>query len=73
MTTGSFAKLDPAAGFKGQIPYFCSRLIVYSEESVPLFGPPLPLPSVFEDPLIFRDFLLVKREAVLHSIPCFVL
>ncbi|PVD22442.1 hypothetical protein C0Q70_18255 [Pomacea canaliculata] len=36
------------------------RLTVYSEESVPLFGPPLPVPPVFSDPHEFRDFLLVK-------------
>ncbi|XP_038046495.1 GTPase-activating Rap/Ran-GAP domain-like protein 3 isoform X2 [Patiria miniata] len=36
------------------------RLRVFSEESVPLFGPPLPSPSVFEDTQAFRDFLLVK-------------
>ncbi|XP_022084284.1 GTPase-activating Rap/Ran-GAP domain-like protein 3 isoform X2 [Acanthaster planci] len=36
------------------------RLRVFSEESVPLFGPPLPSPSIFDDPQAFRDFLLVK-------------
>ncbi|CAH1785534.1 unnamed protein product [Owenia fusiformis] len=36
------------------------KLIVYSEETVPLFGPPLPSPPVFEDFDEFRDFLLVK-------------
>ncbi|XP_071495920.1 GTPase-activating Rap/Ran-GAP domain-like protein 3 isoform X1 [Diadema antillarum] len=36
------------------------RLRVYSEESVPLFGPPLPAPAVFDDHQAFRDFLLVK-------------
>lgn len=36
------------------------RLNVYSEESVPLFGPPLPSPPVFYDHQEFRDFLLVK-------------
>ncbi|XP_030853506.1 GTPase-activating Rap/Ran-GAP domain-like protein 3 [Strongylocentrotus purpuratus] len=36
------------------------RLRVYSEESVPLFGPPLPAPAVFDDHRAFRDFLLVK-------------
>lgn len=40
---------------------FC-RLTVYSEESVPLFGPPLPVPPVFSDPHEFRDFLLVKSK-----------
>ncbi|KAL5011298.1 hypothetical protein ScPMuIL_009849 [Solemya velum] len=38
----------------------CYRLIVYTEESVPLFGPPLPCPPVFFDHREFRDFLLVK-------------
>lgn len=36
------------------------RLNVFSEESVPLFGPPLPTPPVFSDYHEFRDFLLVK-------------
>ena len=36
------------------------RLNVFSEESVPLFGPPLPTPPVFKDHQEFRDFLLVK-------------
>ncbi|XP_013417806.1 GTPase-activating Rap/Ran-GAP domain-like protein 3 isoform X2 [Lingula anatina] len=36
------------------------RLNVYSAESVPLFGPPLPTPAVFADHAEFRDFLLVK-------------
>ncbi|XP_013862055.1 GTPase-activating Rap/Ran-GAP domain-like protein 3 isoform X6 [Austrofundulus limnaeus] len=36
------------------------RLKIFSEESVPLFGPPLPIPSVFTDHQEFRDFLLVK-------------
>ncbi|XP_076091518.1 GTPase-activating Rap/Ran-GAP domain-like protein 3 isoform X2 [Mytilus galloprovincialis] len=36
------------------------RLNVLSEESVPLFGPPLPTPAVFSDHQEFRDFLLVK-------------
>ena len=35
---------------------------MYSEESVPLFGPPLPAPAVFDDHRAFRDFLLVKRK-----------
>uniref|UniRef100_A0A3B4TYM8 GTPase-activating Rap/Ran-GAP domain-like protein 3 n=1 Tax=Seriola dumerili TaxID=41447 RepID=A0A3B4TYM8_SERDU len=33
---------------------------IFSEESVPLFGPPLPSPPVFTDHHEFRDFLLVK-------------
>ncbi|XP_038637538.1 GTPase-activating Rap/Ran-GAP domain-like protein 3 isoform X6 [Scyliorhinus canicula] len=36
------------------------RLKIYSEESVPLFGPPLPSPPVFTDHHEFRDFVLVK-------------
>ncbi|KAK3087392.1 hypothetical protein FSP39_005300 [Pinctada imbricata] len=36
------------------------RLNIFSEESVPLFGPPLPTPPVFTDHHEFRDFLLVK-------------
>uniref|UniRef100_A0A3B3QW67 GTPase-activating Rap/Ran-GAP domain-like protein 3 n=1 Tax=Paramormyrops kingsleyae TaxID=1676925 RepID=A0A3B3QW67_9TELE len=34
------------------------RLKIFSEESVPLFGPPLPSPPVFTDHQEFRDFLL---------------
>ncbi|KAE8749235.1 hypothetical protein FOCC_FOCC004142, partial [Frankliniella occidentalis] len=36
------------------------RLAVYSEESVPLFGPSLPCPPVFVNDDDFREFLLVK-------------
>ncbi|CAG9836818.1 unnamed protein product [Diabrotica balteata] len=36
------------------------RLSVFSDESVPLFGPSLPCPPVFNDPYLFREFLLVK-------------
>ncbi|XP_058447300.1 GTPase-activating Rap/Ran-GAP domain-like protein 3 isoform X3 [Malaya genurostris] len=36
------------------------RLSVYCDETVPPFGPTLPNPPEFEDPAIFRDFLLVK-------------
>lgn len=36
------------------------RLKIFSEESVPLFGPPLPTPPVFTDHHEFRDFVLVK-------------
>ncbi|XP_065169391.1 GTPase-activating Rap/Ran-GAP domain-like protein 3 isoform X3 [Atheta coriaria] len=36
------------------------RLSVFSDEAVPLFGPSLPCPPVFEDAELFRDFLLVK-------------
>ncbi|XP_030063403.1 GTPase-activating Rap/Ran-GAP domain-like protein 3 [Microcaecilia unicolor] len=38
----------------------CYRLKIFSEESVPLFGPPLPSPPVFTDHQEFRDFVLVK-------------
>ncbi|XP_068190157.1 GTPase-activating Rap/Ran-GAP domain-like protein 3 isoform X5 [Antennarius striatus] len=40
--------------------YDSYRLKIFSEESVPLFGPPLPSPPVFTDHQEFRDFLLVK-------------
>ncbi|XP_037792024.1 GTPase-activating Rap/Ran-GAP domain-like protein 3 [Penaeus monodon] len=36
------------------------RLHVYSEETVPLFGPSLPCPPVFYNREEFREFLLVK-------------
>ncbi|XP_050726126.1 GTPase-activating Rap/Ran-GAP domain-like protein 3 isoform X6 [Eriocheir sinensis] len=36
------------------------RLHVYSEETVPLFGPSLPCPPVFYNHEEFREFLLVK-------------
>lgn len=36
------------------------RIAIYCDESVPLFGPSLPCPPVFEDPYNFREFLLVK-------------
>nr|XP_038021669.1 GTPase-activating Rap/Ran-GAP domain-like protein 3 isoform X14 [Anas platyrhynchos] len=36
------------------------RLKIFSEESVPLFGPPLPSPPVFTNHQEFRDFVLVK-------------
>ncbi|XP_035208180.1 GTPase-activating Rap/Ran-GAP domain-like protein 3, partial [Stegodyphus dumicola] len=36
------------------------RLSVYSEESVPLFGPTLPNPPIFKNHQEFREFLLVK-------------
>ncbi|XP_067000028.2 GTPase-activating Rap/Ran-GAP domain-like protein 3 [Anabrus simplex] len=36
------------------------RLHIYSEESVPLFGPSLPCPPVFRNSQEFREFLLVK-------------
>ncbi|XP_050528670.1 GTPase-activating Rap/Ran-GAP domain-like protein 3 isoform X2 [Daktulosphaira vitifoliae] len=36
------------------------KLILYSEESVPLFGPSLPCPPIFKEPQEFREFLIVK-------------
>ena len=48
------------------LPY---RLWVYSEESVPLFGPPLPCPAVFFDHEEFRDFLLVKCKYSVCLVP----
>ncbi|XP_057238907.1 GTPase-activating Rap/Ran-GAP domain-like protein 3 isoform X3 [Malurus melanocephalus] len=38
----------------------CYRLKIFSEESVPLFGPPLPSPPVFTNHQEFRNFVLVK-------------
>ncbi|KAL1489288.1 hypothetical protein ABEB36_014213 [Hypothenemus hampei] len=36
------------------------RLSIFSDEAVPLFGPSLPCPPIFDDPNFFREFLLVK-------------
>ncbi|KYN07546.1 PREDICTED: GTPase-activating Rap/Ran-GAP domain-like protein 3 isoform X1 [Cyphomyrmex costatus] len=36
------------------------RVAIYCDETVPLFGPSLPCPPVFEDPYNLREFLLVK-------------
>lgn len=36
------------------------RLVVYSAESVPAFGPPLPCIGEFSDHTAFREFLLAK-------------
>lgn len=44
------------------------RLKIFSEESVPLFGPPLPSPPVFTDHQEFRDFLLVKCKKLVKHI-----
>lgn len=41
-----------------------NRLKIFSEESVPLFGPPLPSPPVFTNHQEFRDFVLVKCKSV---------
>lgn len=35
------------------------KLSVYSDDTVPPFGPSLPCPPVFNDPQLFREFLLV--------------
>lgn len=43
------------------------RLSLFSEESVPLFGPTLPCPPVFHNHQEFREFLLVKCEYMFHS------
>ncbi|CAH8494706.1 unnamed protein product [Dicrocoelium dendriticum] len=47
------------------------KLNVFAEESVPIFGPPLPNPAEFTDPNEFREFLLVKlingEKAAFHS------
>ncbi|GBN16378.1 GTPase-activating Rap/Ran-GAP domain-like protein 3 [Araneus ventricosus] len=43
------------------------RLSVYSEESVPLFGPTLPNPPIFKNHQEFREFLLVKRKCTSGS------
>jgi len=42
------------------------RLYVYSEESVPLFGPSLSHSCVFHDHDEFREFLLVKSETLCY-------
>ena len=38
------------------------RMHVFSEETVPLFGPSLPCPPAFYNHEEFREFLLVKRK-----------
>ncbi|VDN56741.1 unnamed protein product [Dracunculus medinensis] len=38
----------------------CYRLWVFSEESVPVFGPTLSYPNTFHDLQLFREFLLTK-------------
>ena len=40
------------------------RLSLFSEESVPLFGPTLPCPPLFHNHQEFREFLLVKRKLI---------
>ena len=44
---------------------------MFSEESVPLFGPALPCPPMFTDHNEFGEFLLVKRKY--FNIPLLVL
>lgn len=39
-----------------------ARLSLFSEETVPLFGPTLPCPPIFHNHEEFREFLLVKCE-----------
>lgn len=38
------------------------RLWVFSEETVPAFGPSIPYPNSFTDQAEFREFLITKRE-----------
>ncbi|XP_052753176.1 GTPase-activating Rap/Ran-GAP domain-like protein 3 isoform X3 [Galleria mellonella] len=52
------------------------RLSVYSDDTVPPFGPSLPCPPIFNDPQLFRDFLLVKLmngEKAAFQTPTFAL
>ncbi|KAG6462978.1 hypothetical protein O3G_MSEX013579 [Manduca sexta] len=52
------------------------RLSVYSDDTVPPFGPSLPCPPVFNDPQLFREFLLVKLmngEKAAFQTPTFAL
>ena len=42
------------------------RLVVHTAESVPSFGPPLPIKGEFNDFVAFRDFLLAKRKLYIH-------
>lgn len=37
------------------------RLTVTSKQEVPPYGPPLPHDGLFEDPQLFRKFLVAKR------------
>lgn len=43
------------------------RLSVYSDDTVPPFGPSLPCPAVFNDPQLFREFLLVSMLIDFHE------
>lgn len=42
----------------------CVRLSVFSEESVPYFGPMIPTSREFTDHEELRHFLLVKRKSI---------
>lgn len=42
------------------------KMAIFSEESVPLFGPSLPCPPVFKDSQEFREFLIVKCKLQCH-------
>jgi len=39
-------------------------LTVFSEENVPAYGPPIPVPPRFTNPQEFRSFLITKRKKV---------
>ncbi|XP_050459379.1 GTPase-activating Rap/Ran-GAP domain-like protein 3 isoform X1 [Cataglyphis hispanica] len=52
--THVFAVVTTEANGKGW------RVAIYCDDNVPLFGPSLPCPPVFEDPYNLREFLLVK-------------
>ncbi|XP_041974012.1 GTPase-activating Rap/Ran-GAP domain-like protein 3 [Aricia agestis] len=52
------------------------RLSVYTDDTVPPFGPSLPCPPIFNDPILFREFLLVKLmngEKAAFQTPTFAL
>ena len=46
-----------------------TRLVVHSAESVPVFGPSLPVGGAFCDRSGFRDFLLTKCQSLLSPTP----
>ncbi|KAF8385428.1 hypothetical protein PRIPAC_74570, partial [Pristionchus pacificus] len=51
------------------------RLWVFSEDSVPAFGPSIPHPNTFTDPARFREFLMTKlinAEKAAHNASAFV-
>jgi hypothetical protein len=45
------------------------NLEVIIKDGVPAFGPKLPTPPIFEDPSVFREFLLCKREPSTKEFP----